>query len=801
MRRTLLLMFTVWLAVLSASAYSFESGGIYYQITGNTTVEVTFRDADYNSYSGNVVIPPTVSDGSKTYNVTAIGNYAFSWSTELNSVDIPNSVTTIGEYAFYHCHSLASADIPNTVTAIGVHAFHSCESLSSVTIPPLVTDLLSYVFYYCTSLTSVTIPDSVLYIAYSAFAWCTSLESVTMGNSVISINRYAFSNCTSLTSVEIPASVTLIDSFAFRACNALTDIICLGATPATIKSDTFDDSHYSNAVLTVPNGCSSAYRDAEFWQNFTYINERPYDFKVGDIYYRITGDNTVEVCNDGTDRSYVGDIIIPPTVTYEGTRYNVTALGELAFSQNNSLTSLSIPNSVTIIKFGAFTGCGRLTTLFIPASVTTIEMGAFSMCRNLQSITFQGSVASIGSQAFLGCNALTSVTCMAATPPAIQNDTFMSDHYSNVTLTVSYLSLSNYQAADYWRNFTTIKGLTLNDVLNVEGGTINFWTYGNSTAPWTVKVDGERDYAESGKLNSYFYDSILEASVDLDDNYTLTFDYKTMGGRTNVGNYGRCEFYVDDEMKFSSYDNEDEWKSYSIGLSKGTHSLKWQYNRSSSHTYVGDYFAIDNVKLAVTPTWVDYALNPEGGTLHFKNEGDYEWLVVEGGYDNGYCAFSGNAGVANSSSILTTSVDVPKGGTLAFFYYARGEGTSTIYDKCIFEIDGVQQFCYGQRDNWDEYVTELSPGSHTLRWSYIKDGSTNPTGDFFALDYVQIFEHEFEKGDVNCDGGVSIGDVTTLIDLLLAGGTDAANADVNGDGGVSISDVTALIDYLLSGSW
>lgn len=59
------------------------------------------------------------------------------------------------------------------------------------------------------------------------------------------------------------------------------------------------------------------------------------------------------------------------------------------------------------------------------------------------------------------------------------------------------------------------------------------------------------------------------------------------------------------------------------------------------------------------------------------------------------------------------------------------------------------------------------------------------------------------RGDVNNDGDVNIGDVTTLIDYLLNPATEinAANADVTLEGDINIGDVTALIDYLLSNTW
>ena len=60
---------------------------------------------------------------------------------------------------------------------------------------------------------------------------------------------------------------------------------------------------------------------------------------------------------------------------------------------------------------------------------------------------------------------------------------------------------------------------------------------------------------------------------------------------------------------------------------------------------------------------------------------------------------------------------------------------------------------------------------------------------------------QFQRGDVNHDGNITIADVTTLIDYLLSNDSAIpAEADVNADGSVSIADVTALIDYLLSGT-
>ncbi len=112
----------------------------------------------------------------------------------------------------------------------------------------------------------------------------------------------------------------------------------------------------------------------------------------------------------------------------------------------------------------------------------------------------------------------------------------------------------------------------------------------------------------------------------------------------------------------------------------------------------------------------------------------------------------------------------------------------------------MTKFTYGARDyDWESYTVELPAGTHTLTWTYQKDGSVNPTGDYFAVDNVKLVTQAIVvTGDVNGDGNTTIADVSALIDVLLGSSAPTAGADVNGDGQVSIADVSALIDLLLN---
>jgi len=137
--------------------------------------------------------------------------------------------------------------------------------------------------------------------------------------------------------------------------------------------------------------------------------------KIGDLYYYLySTDKTAKVTCEfewsGDNYQGLTTANIPASVTYSGTTYSVTSIGERAFRWCSSLTSVTIPNSVTSIGDEAFRFCSGLTSVTIPNSVTSIGEYAFSDCSSLTSVTIGNSVTSIGYAAFSGCSSLTSLT-------------------------------------------------------------------------------------------------------------------------------------------------------------------------------------------------------------------------------------------------------------------------------------------------------------------------------------------------------------------------------------------------------
>ena len=123
----------------------FEVDGIYYEATDENAAKVTCRDEGYNTYSGQVEIPDSVSYMDYSFDITAIDDHAFDGSDELESVKIPNSVTTIGSQAFQGCTSLTDLVIGASVDSIAPQAFNYCNALSTVTcksqVPPVMANV------------------------------------------------------------------------------------------------------------------------------------------------------------------------------------------------------------------------------------------------------------------------------------------------------------------------------------------------------------------------------------------------------------------------------------------------------------------------------------------------------------------------------------------------------------------------------------------------------------------------------------------------------------------------------------
>ena len=257
---------------------------------------------------------------------------------------------------------------------------------------------------------AVTIPSTVTYnsktysvtsIGDRAFYGCIILTSITIPESVTSIGSYAFYGCSRLTSITLPESLTSIGYEAFWSCSSLTSIT-IPESVTSIGSYAFRDCSSLTAVHI---------KDIASWCNIDFDNAYS-----NPLYY---------AKNLYLNGELVTELTIPNTVT---------AIKYGAFYNYSSLTSITIPESVTSIEDKAFSGtawynnqpdgvvyAGKVlykykgtmpsnTSIEIKEGTVSISPYAFDGCSSLTSITLPESVTSIEDKAFCGCISLTSIT-------------------------------------------------------------------------------------------------------------------------------------------------------------------------------------------------------------------------------------------------------------------------------------------------------------------------------------------------------------------------------------------------------
>ena len=428
-------------ALPAARAYNFVSDGIYYDITGGSpnTVAVTYATGSYNSYSGEVSIPSTVTYNGTHYTVTAIGNSAFRNCSGLTGVSIPGSVTSIGESAFYGCSGLTSVTIPNGVETIGASAFYYCGNLHNVSLPGSLTTIGASAFYY-SGLYSVTIPAAVTSIGSKAFRQCSSLRSanfyasnctsapsifygcshldtLTIGSNVHNLPGSVFSNLSALKKVHIPNSVTSMGNNPFAYCPNL-DTIVVAAGNSVFSSGNHSSYIVNSSTHTLVTGC----KRTVIPNSVTHIGGAAFAGCTGltgalTIPNQITiiGANAYSGCSGltsltighgvdsiGNSAFYSCSSISSVSFNADSCRYMASSAG---LSECSSFSTLLIGNNVKAIPAGAFRSCNHLTgMLVIPNSVKHIGNSAFYDCNGLTSLSIGNSVTSIGESAFYNCS-------------------------------------------------------------------------------------------------------------------------------------------------------------------------------------------------------------------------------------------------------------------------------------------------------------------------------------------------------------------------------------------------------------
>ena len=392
---------------------------------------------NYDAFYSNDALKKISLAGIKT-----IGDGAFEYCGDLNSVNFGEGLLSIGSDAFRYCPNIETVSLPESLTTINDGAFKRCSKLTSIDIPNKVTKLNDNTFAYCTSLKNVSIGSGCTSISATAFVNTSSIDRITVSednknftvvdgvlynkdmttlvlypkncsgefavpDTVTTIADYAFYESPNITKITIGKNVKTIGNYAFYNCPALFKVD-FGNAVKTIGSysfavnDSIESIEFPDSLESIGDNAFIAYPDG------SYVENKLKSVKFGKGLKTI-GNNAFYRNQKLTNIEFTGE--------------NLTSIGSYAFYNCIALTELNLKgNGETVIDFRAFY-CNDALKKISLAGIKTIDNSAFEDCGDLNSVNFGEGLLSIGSYAFENCPNIETV-CLPESLTTIGSEAF-----------------------------------------------------------------------------------------------------------------------------------------------------------------------------------------------------------------------------------------------------------------------------------------------------------------------------------------------------------------------------------------
>ena len=278
-----------WSAFILYEEMDEVMGGINYRLSIKDKSAAVAYHNDDTQYTGEIVIPASVSFATIPFDVKKIESYAFSYHNDhsdanLTSVTMPEGLKKIGQYALYGCKQITTLTIPSTVTEIDAGAFQG-SGISEVTVPAAVELLEGGEFSQCDNLTAINVEEAnANYCSVDGVLFTKDKKTLltfprnkrngvdnytyTVPEGTEVISSRAFDHCYNFAHVILPSTLTDVEDNAFFYTWSDTTT-CKAVTPPAAADESF--AAPSTRPLFVPFGSVDAYRTATGWKEFTNI--------------------------------------------------------------------------------------------------------------------------------------------------------------------------------------------------------------------------------------------------------------------------------------------------------------------------------------------------------------------------------------------------------------------------------------------------------------------------------------------------------------------------------------------------
>lgn len=468
---------TIPSGVTTIANYAFQNTGLTSVIIPNSVTSLGNGAFDNCSSLTSVTVGNGITND-------GMGQMIFAFDNNLSSVILTNGLTSIGVSMFNSCTSLTSINIPSSVTEIKAMAFKGCTAMASVIVNATTPPTLGSSAFDNTNNCPIYVPAASVDTYKAATGWSTYASRIYPIQQVATVDgnpvyNYEIGNTDSTTisddqrskiptgdviefaegvayiqgqlgayeEVILPSTFTGFgDTQPINA--ATTTLTSKATTPPSVDRNNLGGSGLT--AIYVPNVSVDTYKANAAWSGFASIIQ-PIPFHVATL--TLSDTSTVDII----DTTGLGEIQQYQTRQYDSTtvgaliKSDTVGISQKAFRNFANLASVTFEtgSQCTTISTNAFQNCTSLTSITLPDSVSDISGDAFSGCTSLETVNIGEGIMNMEGSAFAGCESLTDITILADAAPDGSGEDPFEGCDATITMHVPAESVSAYEA---WLN-------------------------------------------------------------------------------------------------------------------------------------------------------------------------------------------------------------------------------------------------------------------------------------------------------------------------------------------------------------